>query len=95
MKKVKPNYYKEIIEVLQDLHKSYPSYSLGKHLATATDDYGDMWGMSDKELSFALTKYRAQMEMDVPRETDEKEIQKIIQDGMNLKSVYFEDEENE
>lgn len=84
MKKSKRDFYKESIEILLELKKKYHSYSLGKHLSTALDDYGDIWGLSDKELHFALTKYKAQMEMDVPHETDEEELKRIIEDGMNL-----------
>lgn len=86
MKKNKPKHYTEILTVLQELKKSYPSYSMGKHLSTALDEYGDIWGISDKEMLFALTKYKAQMEMDVPHETGEEELDKIIEDGMNLSS---------
>jgi hypothetical protein len=95
MKKRKPKHYKEILETLLELHKSYPSYSMGKHLSTALDEYGDVWGISDKEMLFALTKYKAQMEMDVEHETDEEEIQKIINDGMNLSSSVYEEDEDE
>jgi hypothetical protein len=27
---------------------------MGRHLATVLDEYGDIWGMSDKELAFAF-----------------------------------------
>jgi hypothetical protein len=87
MKKSKQNYYIESIEILMDLKRQYPSYSLGKHLATALDDYKDVWGISDKEILFALTKYMATMTMDVPHETEEKELQQIIDDGLNLKGI--------
>lgn len=98
MKKNKPKHYTEILTTLQELKKSYPSYSMGKHLSTAFDEYGDIWGLSDKEMLFALTKYKAQMEMDVPHETDEEELDKIIKEGMNLSSyneeAYSGDEYN-
>lgn len=85
MKKSKVNLYKEAIEVLLELKKLYPSYTLGKHLSTALDDYGDIWGLSDKEIHFALKRYKAQMEMDVPHETGEDELKQIIDDAMNLR----------
>jgi hypothetical protein len=93
MKKKKPNYYAETIVILQDLKKTYPSYSIGKHIATALGDYNDIWGLSDKEILFAFTKYRAQLQMDIPHETDEEELQKIIHDGMNLSSIFNEDDD--
>lgn len=94
MKKSKTNYYKLILEELQELKKRYPSFSMGRHLATALDEYGDLWGVSDKEIHFAVKKYKAQMEMDVPIEADEKEIDRIIEDGMNLNSILDEDDED-
>lgn len=93
MKKPKPTYFNEIVDVLRELKALYPSYSLGKHISTALDPYGDVWGMSDKEMLYTFTKYKAQMEMDVPRETDEEEIAKILKDGMNLKTSMFEEED--
>jgi len=84
MKNVKPNYYVQAIGILMELKKRYPSYNLGRHISTALDEYGDIWGMTDKELLYALTKYEATLEMDVFHETDEQELQKIIEDGMNL-----------
>lgn len=88
----KANYYNQAVHVLQELHKSYPQYNMGRHLATALDGYGDTWGITDKELTFALNKYKAQLEMDFPH-TDEKELEKIIKEGMDLDSL-FKDEDN-
>lgn len=82
----KPNQFKEIISVLTDLHKDFPSYNLGRHLSTALDGYGDVWGMTDKELLFALQKYKTELELDAPRPSDE-EIDEIIKDGLDLNSI--------
>lgn len=94
MKKKKTNLYIEIIDLLKELKTLYPSYSIGKHISTALDDYGDIWGLSDKEVLFALTKYKAQMEMDVPHETGEDELREIIDDAMNLSIREEEDYED-
>jgi len=85
-KKPKIDYSKQVLEILQELHTLYPSYSIGTHLSTVSDELGDLWGASDKELYYSLTKYKAQMEMYIPRETfsDELEIEKIIEDSKNL-----------
>ena len=82
----RPNYYNQAIHILQQLHIAYPEYNMGKHLATALDGYGDIWGITDKELVFALEKYKIQLDMDVPH-TDENEIDQIIKDGMNLDDI--------
>lgn len=95
MNKPKQSFYTDIIEKLLELKTDYPSYSMGKHLSTALDEYGDLWGMTDKEMAFAITRYKAQMEMNVSRETDE-DMEKIIREGINLKglsSLELDDEE--
>jgi hypothetical protein len=82
----KPNNYNNVIHLLQELHTLYPSFNMCRHLSTALDGYNDTWGVSDKELLFALNKYKLQLEMDVPHEEGE-ELEKIIHDGMNLKGL--------
>ncbi|NBU52532.1 MAG: hypothetical protein EBS24_07920 [Chitinophagia bacterium] len=87
----KTNYYSQVVQILHSLHNSYPEYNMGRHLSTALDGYGDLWGVTDKELLFALEKYKAQLDMDVPH-TDEKEIDQIIRDGMNLDDILKEED---
>lgn len=82
--------YNQILNVLQDLHKSYPSFNMGRHLSTALDEYGDLWGVSDNEIAFALSKYKTQLDNDGYSATDEN-IDKIIEDGLNL----FKEEEED
>lgn len=89
----KPNYYNQILHILQQLHVLYPAYNMGRHLATALDEYGDVWGLSDKEILFALDKYKTQLEMDIPH-TDEKELDEIIKDGMDLDNILKEEDDN-
>jgi hypothetical protein len=66
---------------------------MGRHLATALDGYGDVWGVTDRELVFALSKYISQLDMDIPR-TDAEELDRIIKEGMDLDSL-FKEEDNE
>lgn len=82
----KASYYSQILTLLQQLHAAYPQYNMGRHLATALDEYGDIWGLTDKEVLFALEKYKSQLELDVPH-TDENELDQIIKDGMNLDDI--------
>ena len=89
----KKNYYNDVITILQELHKSFPSYNMGRHISTVLDEYGDVWGMTDKELAFALTKYKSQLDLDVPH-TDESEIDRILKDGMDLDNILKEEEED-
>lgn len=89
----KRNYYHQVIHTLQELHKSFPTYNMGRHLSTALDEYGDVWGMTDKEIAFAIDKYKTKLEMDIPH-TDESELEKIIKDGMDLDNLFKEEEED-
>lgn len=83
--------YKEVLNVLTELHKEYPSYGLARHIATATADYGDIWGMSDKELAFALTKYQAELALDNNNIVSDAYIRSIQEDAEHLFDVDEED----
>jgi len=89
----KKTHYQQALHTLQELHKDFPTYNMGRHLATALSDYGDIWGLNDKELAFALNKYKTELEMDVPH-TDESEIDKIIKEGMDLDNILKEEDED-
>jgi len=65
---------------------------MGKHLSTIIDEYGDIWGITDKELAYALKKYKAQLEMYVP--THAEDIDEIIKDGLNLSTASLTQEED-
>jgi hypothetical protein len=87
------DYYTQIIGLLKELKQAFPKYNLGKHLSTALDGNGDVWGMSDKELLHLLHKYKTELELDIPHSNDE-EIDDIIKNGMNLNSMFEEEEYN-
>tara|TARA_R110000868_G_C10663138_1_gene745985 strand:+ start:431 stop:706 length:276 start_codon:yes stop_codon:yes gene_type:complete len=89
----KPNYYQQILHVLESLNKAHPTYNIGRHISTALDGYDDMWGVTDKEFLFALEKYELALNIDVDH-IDQEEIDKIIKDGMNLERMFLEDEED-
>ena len=86
-----PNYYRQIIHALERLQKAHPKYNMGKHLSTALDG-SDLWGVSDKELLFALQKYEIELNMD--DHIDDQEIEEIIKDGMNLERMFLDEEED-
>jgi hypothetical protein len=89
----KSNYYNQIVSVLEDLHSLYPQYNMGRHIATALDGYGDTWGITDKELLFAFNKYKGELELDIPH-TDDKELDEIIREGLDLENMFKEEEDN-
>lgn len=86
------NYYRKIIQVLERLHKAHPFYNMGQHISTAVDGV-ELWGISDKELFLSLQEYEASLEMDVNH--NEEEIEAIIKDGMNLRKIFLDDEEED
>ena len=86
----KPTDFSQIITLLNELHKSFPKYNIGRHISTALDG-SDLWGVSDKQLLAALQKYREEREIDSPY-TNERELDAIINDGMNLDHLFDEDE---
>lgn len=61
---------------------------MGRHLATAMDEYGDLWGVTDNEMVFALLKYKSQLEMDVPHAEDSEE---IYNDALDLDNILKEE----
>lgn len=88
------NTKKKIVVSLRDLITSYPGYSVGRHLSTALSDYGDLWDVPDKEVLFALDKYRA--ELDLGMESDkgyDNFVEKVIEDSKHL-DIGIGDEED-
>ena len=67
---------------------------MGRHIATALDGYGDAWGITDKELLYALSKYKGELELDVPH-TDDVELDQIIREGMDLDNLFKEEEDGD
>jgi hypothetical protein len=82
--------YNKIIKALQSLHKKHPTYNMGRHLSTALDGYPDIWGLTDKEILFALNKYTAEMEIN---SSNGENIDLIIREGLNLHNILDEEEE--
>jgi len=86
-----PNYYRQIIQTLVRLQKAYPTYNIGRHISTAMDEYTDVWGVNDREFLYAIQKYEIELNIDGPH-IDDEEIEEIIKDGMNLDSIFEEEE---
>lgn len=84
------NNYSQCVNVLLQLHKEFPTYNMGRHLSTALSEYGDVWNLPDKELLFALEKYKAQLDMDFPH--SERDIDEIIKDGLDLDNILKEED---
>jgi len=83
--------YNQAIHLLQELKKEYPHNTLGQHMASALADYGNIWGMTDKEFLFALEKYRTEMELNI---VSDAEVDKIVKDAQNLDTLFQEEEDD-
>lgn len=81
----KTNFFKKVISQLQELHNQYPNQTIATHLSTALQDYGNIWGLSDKELSFAIEKY--ELELEINNFVPDKDLDKIIEEGKNLEKI--------
>lgn len=86
----KPNYYNQVLQVFQELHKNYPEYNIGRHISTALSDYGDVWGVTDKEFLFAMSRYKEQLALDFKHTEDD--VDKILKDGMDLENLFKEED---
>ena len=80
----KQNYYKAVLKVLEELHSTYPSSNFGRHISMALSEYGDTWGMTDKEVLFALEKYQAELSLDSNMIASDDFVSQIIEDGKNI-----------
>lgn len=83
--------YAQVIKLLIDLKKEYPTYTVGQHIATALGDYGDIWSVTDKEVAFALEKYKTELEFNI---VSDQEVDKIVKDAQDLTQL-FKDEEDD
>ena len=82
--------------MLDELHGAYPTFGIGRHLSTALSDYGDPWGMTDKEILFALKKYQEELSLDIQQVASEDYVKKIVEDAADLTHILdSEDDEEE
>jgi hypothetical protein len=88
------NPYNQAIEILKRLHSKHPNMTLGRHLSVAFADYGDLESVSPKEFVFALEKYEFELD-DITNYENDKALDKIIQDGMNLDTILDDEEEED
>lgn len=88
------NYKKKVLQQLEELAKDYPTFGIGRHLSTALSDYGDFWGITDKELVFALEKYTTQLDLDNNNIAAADYVDNIIEDAKHLFDPKPEEEED-
>ena len=83
--------YRKVLRLLDELHVKYPSFDIMRHITTATADYGDTWGMNDKELLFTLNKYKSELELDFKNIVSEEYLETIVRDAENLADILNDD----
>lgn len=88
------DYSKKFIELLQQLKRKYPPFSHPRNIATAFADYGDFWGMSEKEACFALEKYIAELELDSSNIVSDDYLDEIVEDAKHLFDPTEEEDED-
>lgn len=86
--------YGLIINLLQDLKKNYPTYTIGQHISTALFEYGNIWGLTDKEFLFAMDKYKVELESNTVSDIEVDEIVKDAQDLDKILGDNYGDEED-
>jgi hypothetical protein len=86
-------YFYKFINTLKSLKDQYPTQEVSNHISGALQDYKDFWGLSDKELSLALDKYAATLEID-PANIDQEYVNKVVEEGMHLDTILDEDEDD-
>lgn len=92
-----PDYKKKFGELMHQLSKDYPTFGLGRHLSTALSDYGDFWGITDKELCFALEKYQNELALETHNIVSDEYLKDIVEDAKHLfdnKGIEEEDVED-
>lgn len=94
MKRNSNESFRDIISILKDLNKTYPNQGVARHMHDATLEYKNLWGLEDKELLIALTKYKAELDLNI---VSEDEVEAILKDAMsidkNLEDYFREDQE--
>lgn len=88
----KPTHYLDALNILRELKLSHPTTTLGQILSSIVYEYNDVWGLSDREFLFALEKYKASLELDF--EHSSSDIEDIVKQGMDLKNILNEEEED-
>lgn len=86
------NYYRTCLKVLTTLHKDFPRIPLGKHLSTALDEHGDVFTLTDKDISMALKKYHSTLLSTTKFDDNEEDL--LQDDDVKLLDDYDVEDEN-
>lgn len=90
----KKDNYKEITNLLLSLKRKHPSYGFGKHISLAFSEYGDIWGITDKEALFALEKYSTELDLDGDKIASPTYIEELMKDVEDFDNILNEEEDD-
>ena len=82
--------YDKCLSLLKKFKKEHSSIPLSVHLATAFIEYEDISFLSDSKLFKLLQEYENKLDMD-----KEFDVEKIIEEGVNLTKILEDDEYGE
>jgi hypothetical protein len=87
----KPNPYTQILLILKDLKLEHPGYPISQHISLALSE-DEISGLGDEEFFKCLQKYKDELELNT---VPDKDIEKIIEEGTNLESLFNKEDEDE
>jgi hypothetical protein len=90
---MKGAYKNKVAECISRIASLVKKDELGKHLAIAFNEHDISW-LSDEELYKTLNEYCIELEID-GKHSKEDDLNKIIKQGMNLNTIFDDDEDDE
>lgn len=90
---MRKNDYKAIVDKLLELKREHHTYNFGRHISLAFAEYGDLWGLTDKEALFALEKYQTELELDTDRIASPQYIEQLMKDVEDFDNILNEEED--
>lgn len=91
---MKRDTFQNVTKKLEDIHKEHPTYSFGAVISIAFSEYGDIWGITNKEALFALEKYESELELDNDKIVSPDYLSKLQKDVENFDHILDEEEED-
>lgn len=95
MGKTAANYPRKFDKLLAEIRREHPELRTGQIFSLAFSSYNDTFHVSEKEMFYALEKYKTELDLDVQHVAPDEYVQQIQEDANHLFDVIDEDEEEE
>lgn len=95
---MRTNHKKRFLNTLSKLMEDYPTQTIGAHLSFIFDGYPrleDVEGLPDKEILYLTEKYKCEKDLDFCPIHEDSEIDKIVNEGLDLDHILDEEEDSE